>query len=47
MLCTLHNLRYLFRLVDRARAAIAAGTLGRLLAEFGLDEDRLLRSSGS
>lgn len=36
MLCTLHNLRYLFRLVERARAAISAGTLPALLDEFGV-----------
>ncbi len=39
-LCTLHNLRFLFRLVERARAAIEAGTMPDLLDEWELPQPR-------
>ncbi len=32
---TLHNIAFLFRLVDQARDAVAAGTIGDLVAEVG------------
>jgi queuine tRNA-ribosyltransferase len=35
-LCTAHNLRYLFRLVQRTREAIAAGSLDELLGRYGV-----------